>query len=92
MHISFSEILVILLVALLVLKPEQLPGAALKLGQWMRWFRRTSQQLKEEIEKPLQAITSMDFQKESPKKISRVIKLPSMRRMTANKLLDEIQE
>lgn len=34
-HISFSEIIVILLVALLVIKPEQLPQVARMLGRWV---------------------------------------------------------
>lgn len=35
MHISFSAIVVILLVALLVFKPEQLPHVAKTLGRWV---------------------------------------------------------
>jgi len=50
MHISFSEILVILLVALLVIKPEQLPDAAKTLGRWIKWARQAAAKIKHEIE------------------------------------------
>lgn len=49
MHISFSEILVVLLVAILVIKPEKLPDAAHALGRWVRWFKQTVAKIKEEI-------------------------------------------
>ncbi len=58
MHISLSEILVILLVALLVIKPERLPDAALTLGRWIKWFRMTAAKMKREIEEPLEQLTS----------------------------------
>jgi sec-independent protein translocase protein TatB len=53
MHISFSEILVILLVALLVIKPEQLPGAAFALGKWVKWLQQIVTHVKREIAEPL---------------------------------------
>jgi len=40
MHVSFSEIVLILLVALLVIKPERLPEVATTLGQWLKGIRR----------------------------------------------------
>jgi Tat protein translocase TatB subunit len=54
MHISFSEILVILLVALLVIKPEHLPDAAQTLGRWMKWLRTATHKIKQEMEEPFQ--------------------------------------
>ncbi len=50
---SFSEILVILLVALIVIKPEHLPEAAFTLGRWFKWLRQTIAALKRELEVPL---------------------------------------
>lgn len=58
MHISLSEILVILLVALLVIKPEHLPDAAFTLGRLIKWFRKTATKIKREIEEPLDQLTS----------------------------------
>lgn len=60
MHISFSEILVILLVALLVIKPEHLPDAAFALGRWIKWLRQTTAKIKNEITEPLQANTETE--------------------------------
>lgn len=38
MHFAFSELLVVLIVALLVLRPERLPEVAEKLGRaWRIW-------------------------------------------------------
>ncbi len=53
MHISISEILVILIVALLVIKPENLPTAAFTAGRWLKWFRQTAVKIKQEMEAPL---------------------------------------
>lgn len=50
MHINFSEILLILLVALLVIKPEQLPDAAKKLGGWLKLIRQSVLKIKKEID------------------------------------------
>jgi len=58
MHISFSEILLILIVALLVIKPAHLPEAAKTLGRWFKWMRQTSDKIKKEIEKPLDLFSS----------------------------------
>jgi sec-independent protein translocase protein TatB len=53
MHISLSEILLIGIVALLVLKPAQLPVAARALGRWLKWLKQTNEKIKQEMEKPL---------------------------------------
>jgi sec-independent protein translocase protein TatB len=53
MHISFSEILVILLVALLVIKPERLPEVATVLARWMKNVRNLLTKVKQEVELPL---------------------------------------
>lgn len=52
MHISFSEIVVILLVALLVIKPERLPGAAMTLGIWLKNIRHMIFNVKNAIDMP----------------------------------------
>lgn len=62
MHISLSEILVILIVALLVIKPERLPEAARTLGRWIKWLRQTSQKIKQEMEKPLDLFSYHELQ------------------------------
>ncbi|MHB1948910.1 MAG: Sec-independent protein translocase subunit TatA/TatB [Gammaproteobacteria bacterium] len=49
MHIPFSEILVILIVALLVIKPERLPEVALKLGRLIKWMRQSITKIKSSI-------------------------------------------
>lgn len=45
--IGFSEILIVLLVALLVMGPEKFPDAARKIGKGMREMRRMSSNLRE---------------------------------------------
>lgn len=49
MHIPFSEMLVILIVALLVIKPERLPEIALKLGRLIKWMRQSVAKIKTAI-------------------------------------------
>jgi Sec-independent protein translocase protein TatA len=56
-----SEIIVILLIALLVIKPEQLPDVALTLGRFAKTIRRMFAKVKDEmngfmdaVEKPVE--------------------------------------
>lgn len=49
MSFSISEILVILLIALLVIKPEQLPEVAFSLGRFIQSLRDTVTKLKTEV-------------------------------------------
>lgn len=49
MNIHFSEILVILLVALVVIKPDRLPEVAFKLGAWLKWARNMVAKVKAEM-------------------------------------------
>ena len=58
MHASLSEILLILLVALLFIKPEKLPDAALTMGRWLKWFRQSIIKIKQEVEEPLKQLSS----------------------------------
>jgi Sec-independent protein translocase protein TatA len=52
MSIHFSEILLILLVALLVIKPERLPEVAYTLGRWFRWLQTMTTKIKNVFETP----------------------------------------
>jgi Sec-independent protein translocase protein TatA len=46
---SFWELMVILLVALIVIKPERLPEVCYHLGQWFARLKRWQQQLLEKF-------------------------------------------
>lgn len=50
MNFSISEIIVILLIALLVIKPEQLPEVAFSLGRFAQTVRRLFAKMKNEVE------------------------------------------
>lgn len=45
---SISEIILILVIALLVIKPEQLPNVAFKLGKWSKYLREALAKLRRE--------------------------------------------
>jgi sec-independent protein translocase protein TatB len=48
--LSFTEVLIIAVLALVLLGPDQLPGAARTAGKWMRELRRATEDLKDQIE------------------------------------------
>lgn len=50
MNISLSEILVVLIVALVVIKPAQLPDVAFKLGRVAKQFRKGMNKLRRELD------------------------------------------
>lgn len=50
MHASFSEIIVILLVALLVIRPEHLPSVLQTVVRGIKWLRQAMANIKREIE------------------------------------------
>lgn len=54
---NISEILLVVVVALVVIKPEQLPGVAFKLGQWSKSLRKTLKQLRHEMDDTVQQLT-----------------------------------
>lgn len=61
MNFSISEIIVILLIALLVIKPEQLPDVAFTLGRFAKSIRKMFDKVKGEmnglidsVEKPVE--------------------------------------
>jgi len=47
---SFTELLIIAILALVLLGPDQLPSAARTAGKWMRELRRATEDLKDQIE------------------------------------------
>lgn len=49
MNFSISEMMVVLLVALLVIKPEQLPDMAFSLGKFAQTIRRLFTKVKDEL-------------------------------------------
>ncbi|MFQ6574674.1 Sec-independent protein translocase protein TatB [Pseudomonas sp. UM16] len=53
--ISFSELLLVSLVALLVLGPERLPGAARTAGLWIGRLKRSFNSIKQEVEREIGA-------------------------------------
>lgn len=53
--ISFSELLLVGLVALLVLGPERLPGAARTAGLWIGRLKRSFNAIKMEVEREIGA-------------------------------------
>jgi sec-independent protein translocase protein TatB len=53
--ISFGELLLIALVALLVLGPERLPGAARTAGLWVGRLKRSFNTIKQEVEREIGA-------------------------------------
>jgi len=60
--LSFTEVLIIAVLALILLGPEQLPSAARTAGKWMREFRRATEDLKDQIETEI----SLDDRKARP--------------------------
>ena len=53
--ISFSELLLVGLIALLVLGPERLPGAARTAGLWIGRIKRSFNAIKSEVEREIGA-------------------------------------
>lgn len=59
--LQFSEILIILILALVLLGPTRLPQVARKLGQWTAEFRHAAQQLTAGIESEIaEAVQPLD--------------------------------
>lgn len=64
MNFSISEILVILLIALLVIKPEQLPDVAFTLGRFTQSIRRMFAKVKDEMDGIIEAVEKPDERKQ----------------------------
>jgi Sec-independent protein translocase protein TatA len=65
MNISVSEIAVILLIALLVIKPEQMPDVAFTLGKFFKSMRRMLTNIKQEVGSALDSVDKPDERKQS---------------------------
>ena len=64
MNFSISEILVILLIALLVIKPEQLPDVAFTLGRFTQSIRRMFAKIKDEMDGMIESVEKPDERKQ----------------------------
>lgn len=60
MNFSISEMIVILLVALLVIKPEQLPDVAITLGRFAKSLRRLFGKVKDEMNGFIESVEKSD--------------------------------
>lgn len=69
MNISISEILLVLIVALVVIKPEQLPDVAFKLGQWAKQLRKGMTKLRQELDGTVSQLSEEVSLKALPEKI-----------------------
>ena len=49
-EVGFSELLLIMVIALIVLGPERLPGLVSRVGQWMGRARAMARQFREQLE------------------------------------------
>lgn len=63
MNVSISEIIVILLIALLVIKPEQLPEVAFTLGRFIQSIRSMFTKMKDEMKNLMDAVEKPSEQK-----------------------------
>lgn len=63
MNFSISEILLVLLIALIVIKPEQLPDAAFTLGRFTKTIRKMFAKVKDEMNGLIEPVTSSGEQK-----------------------------
>ena len=63
MNFSISEIIVILLIALLVIKPEQLPDLAITLGRFAKSLRSMFAKVKDEMNGFIDSVEKTDEQR-----------------------------
>lgn len=66
MSFSISEIMVILLIALLVIKPEQLPDVAFSLGRFVQSLREMMTKMKTEVNSFIAPNDKTDEHKREP--------------------------
>jgi len=59
-NISISEILMVALIALLVIKPEQLPQLAHTVGKWAKSFRRAFAKMKADMNELIEPVAKQD--------------------------------
>lgn len=65
MNFSISEIIVILLIALLVIKPEQLPDVAFNLGRFAQTLRQLFTKMKSEMNSLIESADPNDEKRKS---------------------------
>ena len=76
--IDFPEIIIIFGVALVVLGPKKLPGAAAKIGRWVGRARSMARQFREQLEQEVaSAENAIDIRKEVDSAAEPTIKQPS---------------
>lgn len=63
MNFSFSEIIVVLVIALLVIKPEQLPDVAFTLGKFAKMIKRLLHSAKDEMNHLIDSVEKPDERK-----------------------------
>lgn len=63
MNVSISEIIVILLIALLVIKPEQLPEVAFTLGRFIQSIRGFFGKIRSEVNSLVDSVEKSGEQK-----------------------------
>lgn len=68
MNFSISEIIVILLIALLVIRPEQLPDVAFSLGRFAQTLRRLFAKVKDEMNGLVESVEKPEKKRESSSK------------------------
>lgn len=64
MNFSISEILVVLLIALIVVKPEQMPELAFNLGRFAKTIRRLFSNVKDEMDGMIASVEKPDERKQ----------------------------
>lgn len=65
MNFSISEIIVILLIALLVIKPEQLPEVAFTMGRFVQNIRSLFSKVKHEVTGFIEAVDVSEQKREN---------------------------
>lgn len=65
---SFSEILLVLLIALIVIKPEQIPEVALTIGRLVRFMRRIFGEVKSEMNGLVESLDLSENKMSEPKR------------------------
>ena len=70
---DFSEILIIFALALVVLGPKKLPGAAAQIGRWLGRARAMARQFREQLEEEVNSVKDLD---QPPKRPPRPVYTP----------------
>ena len=63
---DFSEILIIFGLALVVLGPKKLPGAAAQIGRWLGRARAMARQFREQLEEEVNSVKNFDTPPKTP--------------------------